>query len=316
MHQFSILTPTFNRAKYLPKLYECLCKQDNVDFEWIIVDDGSTDNTKEIVSGFEKIFPIKYHYQQNTGKPSAMNAGIRLADSYITLVSLDDEDSLIPNALKTAWSFFDSKTGRFNHDCASLSGLCQYENGTIIGKEFPQNNFTSDYINYIKNKNITGDKCVFYVSDVLKNYSYPIFENEKNIAPSILHIKIALTYKTLFINQILQEKQFLLGGLSSKNYWLMYPLGSELYYNEASIPPFSLKLQIKHSGEYIFYAKINKRKTIFRHAKNKKIFPLGLLAYLFFCIKRFFKKSKFLQKINDDLKKTIEGKNQHKQIKG
>jgi len=303
VHQFSIITPTFNRAKYLPRIYECLCKQDDIDFEWIIIDDGSIDNTKEIVSDFPKIFEIKYKYQENAGKPTAMNVGIGMTDSLITLVSLDSEDILCQNILKTAWGLFNSETGKFHHDSDCLSGLCQYENGDIIGEKFPYDYFVSDYIRYIKNMHIIGDKCVFYISKTLKKYSFPIFQNEKNIAPGILHTRIALDHKTLYVNQIFQEKQFLEGGLSTQNYWIMYPFGSELYYNETSVHPFRLSLQIKHSAEYIFFAKLNKKKYIYKNAKNKKVFPLAIFAYCGLCIKHFLKGFQLLRYINETLKK-------------
>jgi len=311
MHQFSIVTPTFNRATYLPRVYDCLCKQGNVDLEWIIVDDGSTDNTREVVSGFEKKIEIKYIHKKNAGKPAAMNSGIQVANSHI-LVSLDDDDIFCPDALKTVWGYFDIRTEKFCQGCICLSGLCQYENGDIIGKKFPHDYFISDYIRYIKNKNIIGDKSEFYITNVVKRYPFPIFENEKNIAPSIIVIRIALTYKTLYLNRVLQEKQFLQGGLSTQNYWLMYPFSSELYYNEASTPPFRLKLQIKHSAKYIFFAKFNKKKHIFKKAKNKRVFPLGVLAYYLFSFRSFFNVFLTASKKNKEYKKyTSQNVSQH-----
>ena len=301
MHQFSIITPTFNRAKYLPRIYNCLCQQDNVDLELIIIDDGSTDNTQEVVSGFNRKFEIKYAYQENAGKPSAMNVGFQLSDSYISAF-LDSDDILCPHVLKTVWQHFDIKSGRFEYDCACLTGLSQFENGSIVGRKFPHDYFVSDYIRYIKNKKTPGDKSEFFLTEVLKKYPYPIFKDEKNIAPSIIHIRIALAHKTLYINNVFQEKQFLQGGLSTQNYWLMYPFGSEFYYNETSIPPFSLALQIKHSGEYIYFAKMNNKKHIYSKAKNKAIFPLGFISYCLLCFKYFLKRFRFLQDINDRLK--------------
>jgi len=288
MYQFSIVTPTFNRAEYLPRVYDCLCQQGDINFEWIIVDDGSTDNTKGVVYSFEKIFEIKYVYKENAGKPAAMNYGAQIANSHI-LVSLDDDDMLLPNVLETVWKYFDTKTGRFMHGCVCISGLSQYENGDIIGKKFPHDCFVSDYIRLIKNENILGDKCEFFLTNIYKKYPFPIIKDEKQIAESIMYIRISRTHQTLYVNYVFQEKQFLEDGLSRQNFWLMYPFSSELYYNETSTPPFRLKLQIKHSAKYIFFARINLKRHIYKTAENKAIFPLGVVAYCLFLFKDFIR---------------------------
>jgi glycosyltransferase involved in cell wall biosynthesis len=296
MHQFSILTPTYNRAKYLPRIYDCLCQQGDIDFEWIIVDDGSSDNTREVVSGFERKFEIKYTYQENAGKPTAMNVGLQMANSYITLFSLDDEDILYPNVLKTVWSYFDIKTGRFDQGCVCLTGLCRYNTGEISGGEFPHDYIISDYIRYVQNRGIGGDRCEFFITNILKQYPFPIIENEKNIAPSIILARIALTHKTIYVNQVFQEKQHLEGGLSSQNYKMKYPLGAELLHNEKSIPPYRLKLQLNNTVSYIYYAKINHKKNIFKNAKNKKIYPFGFCKYCVYKFRLFLEEHRLLKK--------------------
>ena len=301
MRQFSIIVPSFNRAKYLPRIYNSLCKQQDIDFEWIIVDDGSSDNTREIVAGFNQIFPIKYTYQENAGKPTAMNTGVNMANSYIS-VSLDSDDILLPNVLKSVWNLFDIQTGKFENSCACVSGLCQYDNGDVIGDKFPKDYYVSDHIKCRFNEKINGDKLEFVVTSVLKQYLFPIFKNEKNIVPGVIMFRMALSYKTLYVNQIFAEKQFLPGGLSTQNYWFMYPNGSELYYNEASVPPLSFKWQIKNSGQYIFFAKMNKKKKIYKNAKNKRIYLYGLFSYCIYSLKLLLKRIPFLQKLNNLLK--------------
>jgi len=302
MFQFSVITPTYNRAALLPRVYDCLCRQEDADFEWIIVDDGSTDNTKEVVSGFNKKFSIKYIYQENAGQVSAWNTGVKNADSLI-IIKNDDDDYLLPNILKLSWNYYDSKLNRFEQNCVSLCGLCQYENGNIMGDRFPKDNYASDHIRFIRNNNIKGDKCYFYITEIFKQYPFPILKNEKNVAPGIVDARIALKYNTFYVNEIFQVKEFLEGGLSTINYWIKYPLGAELYHNEASIPPASLKLQIKHSGEYIYYAKINRKKGILKEANNKKIFFLGIFAFNMLVLKYFLKKFSILKKIKNKINK-------------
>ena len=283
LHQFSIITPTFNRAKYLPRIYTSLCKQGDIDLEWIIIDDGSIDNTREVIKTFDAQFEVKYVFQENAGKPSAINTGVqKLAASHITLITLDSDDYLCENALSEAWKYFDIKSGRFKSDCCCLSGLCQDENGNIIGQKFPHKYFVSDYIRYHRNKKIAGDKSMFFITKILKQYPYPIFPGEKFILESTVFHRIALTHKTLFINYIFQIKQYLPEGLSSSSELkLKNPFGMELYFNEASTPPFSFRHQVEHLSRYIFFAKINKKNMIFLNAKNKKMYIFGLLKYYF-----------------------------------
>jgi|GEM_PF-2155519 len=292
MHQISILTPTFNRSKYLPRIYDCLCQQRDIDFEWIIVDDGSSDNTNSVVSSFKNIFPIKYIYQENRGQTSARNTGTEMANSFI-MAKLDDDDLLCPDILKTAWNYFDVNTGLFENNCVCLSGLFQFDNGDIVGEKFHRDYYISDHIRYRHNRPVHGDKFEFYVTELLKKYPFPVFLGEKNITPLIVHERIAREHKTLYVNHIFGVKYFYQGGLSTQTYSYKYPLGSELYYNEASMFPFKIKLRIKHSSRYIFFAKLNKKRKIFYNAKNKWIYPIGLIRYYMIKLKMFLEKYYF-----------------------
>jgi len=298
MHQFSIITPTYNRSKYLPRIYECLCHQDEIDFEWIIVDDGSTDNTKEIIKTFKSLFKIKYVFQENEGQLSARNTGTRIANSYI-LAKLDDDDLLCHGTLKKVWSYFNFNKKMFENDCVCLSGLCKYENGDIIGNKFPYDYFISDHISCRHNIPVNGDKYEFYLTDIIKKYPFPVIPGEKNMPPHIVHDRIARDHKTLYINNIFAIKYFFIGGLSSQKYIYKYTKGSELYFNEASMFPFNLKLQIVHSSYYIYFAKKNNKKCIYINALNKNIFLLGLLRYFLLLIKMFLIKFKIMKFLNN-----------------
>ncbi|MDR1257088.1 MAG: glycosyltransferase family 2 protein [Spirochaetaceae bacterium] len=302
MHKFSVITPTFNRAAYIQRIYDCLMNQGENDFEWIIIDDGSTDETESVVLGFDKIFDIKYIYQNNAGKQSAVNKGVDEADSYLSVI-LDSDDILLHNVLATVWNYFNVNDMSFENNCVSLSGLSRYSHlpslelergdgqtlsaesrfhaGEIIGDKFPSDYFISDHISCRYNMRISGDKCEFYITHILKKYPFPIFINEKFITEAVVWNRIAKYGKTLYINSILQEKMYLPSGLSSDYEGLLLnnPQGTELFYNEATIPKFKLRLQIEHSAKYIFFAKKNRRKHIIAHSKNKKICVLAFCLY-------------------------------------
>ena len=298
MYKFSVITPTFNRANHLPAIFNCLLDQEVIDLEWVIVDDGSTDNTKDIVSQFDGPFRIKYHYQQNSGKPTAANKGVELSESYISIIH-DDDDTLLPKTLPLVWKYFDITNKTFQEECACLSGLCIYDNGEIIGDKFQHDYYISNHIEYQYNKNIRGDKCEFYLTSVLKNYPFPIIKNEKYIGESIVWSRIALKYKTIYINNVFQKKVFLKGGLSDQAIWDKYPLGRELFFNEASNPKFSLILRIKHYANYIYYAKNNNKNIlqIYSSSNNKSFFLPGLFFYFILIIWRFLKKFTFINNL-------------------
>jgi glycosyltransferase involved in cell wall biosynthesis len=304
MHKFTVITPTFNRADYLRRIYDCLKNQGENDFEWIIVDDGSTDETEAEVSSFSKIFDIKYIYQNNSGKPSAVNKGVQMADSYLSVI-LDSDDTLLPNVLATVWNYFDANAMSFENGCVSLSGLSRYSGhppilekkdtdavaaaaagltlhaGEIIGDKFPADYFISDHISCRYNMRISGDKCEFFITRILKKYPFPIFKNEKFITEAVVWNRIAIEGKTLYINSVLQEKIYLPDGMSFMYEELLMnnPQGTELFYNEASIHKFKPRLQIEHSAKYIFFAKKNRRKHIIARSNNKKICLLAFCLY-------------------------------------
>ncbi len=125
--KISVLTPSYNRADKLKVLYQSLCNQTYTNFEWILIADGSTDETDDVVKSFieEKKISIKYKWKQNGGKPSAHNEGILLADSELTIIC-DDDDYFVDKALSTVCQYWkkykNKKTG----------GLIAYKGGVIL----------------------------------------------------------------------------------------------------------------------------------------------------------------------------------------
>lgn len=88
MSNITVLTPAYNRGKLLEKLYESLCAQDCKDFEWLIVDDGSTDDTSERVEQMKQTadFPISYHKKENGGKHTALNYAYQFIKAPLTFI--------------------------------------------------------------------------------------------------------------------------------------------------------------------------------------------------------------------------------------
>jgi len=190
----TILTPTYNRAYTLPKLYESLKNQSKNDFEWIIVDDGSTDNTKKIVSEWKKSenkFNINYIKQDNGGKHRAVNRGIKFAKYDFTYI-IDSDDYLTNNAVELIHKWIKGIGDDKNY--AGVSGCKGKYNGnqlTRIG-DFPDENeyIDSNNIDRIQNK-LQGDKAEIYRTEILRKYPFPEFEGEKFLWEAVVWNEIA-----------------------------------------------------------------------------------------------------------------------------
>lgn len=130
----TLWTPTYNRAKFLPRLYESVKNQTFKDFEWLIIDDGSTDNTKDVVQSFidEGVIKIRYVYKENGGKHTAMQKAYEIATTpYIS--SIDSDEELQPQALELwekAWAEIEASK---REDIARVCLFCQAEDGGYVG---------------------------------------------------------------------------------------------------------------------------------------------------------------------------------------
>jgi len=214
----SILTPTYNRAHTLPRLYKSLKQQTMKDFEWIIVDDGSTDNTKYIVEKWIKeinLFNIIYIKQKNGGKHRALNKGIPHA-KYDYIYIVDSDDYLTDDAVEKIhlWiSTIDNKS-KF----AGVSGLRGKitDKGMIIIGQFPSKLEFIDATNLErKSKKLLGDKAEVYRKDILLKYPFPEFEGEKFLTEAVVWNRIAADgYKIRWFNKIICICEYLDDGLT------------------------------------------------------------------------------------------------------
>lgn len=212
MKTITVFTPTFNRAKLLSKLYNSLLNQTFKDFEWLIVDDGSTDNTKDVVEEFiseNKIY-IKYLYKENGGKHRAINKGIDNAEGKLFFI-VDSDDYLTYDALETI-NKYEKKIN--SNDIAGVCGLRGKNEEILIGTTFVGSEL--DIYNYDRKKyKISGDKAEAYYTQVLKKYKFPEYDGEKFINESLVWNKIAIDgYKLKYFNKIIYLCDYLDDGLT------------------------------------------------------------------------------------------------------
>ena len=203
---FTVFTPTYNRAHTLSRVYDSLCSQTFTHFEWVIVDDGSSDNTKQLIDGWiaERRVSIRYEFQPNKGKHVAINHGVRVAKGDLFLIA-DSDDGFPANALNILYNHWraipDEQRPRFT----GVTGLCVDEQGQIIGDKFPENVFDSNSPDIFYRHGIRGEKWGFHRTDVMKAFPFPEPENIRFVPEGLIWNAIGRQYKTRFVNDIVRD---------------------------------------------------------------------------------------------------------------
>lgn len=252
--KISIITPTYNRKHTLDRLYNSLVSQSLSDFEWIVVDDGSIDNTKSLVDNFkdENIIDINYIYKSNGGKHTALNEGIQAASGDMIII-VDSDDYLESNAVETIANYFETYKDKKN--ICGFSFLKTKSTGENTGDRFLKDEEISNYIDCRINSNIKGDKAEVFFTDVLKQYPFPEFKGEKFISEDIVWIEIAKKYDTVHINKSIYICEYLEGGLtdSDKRMKFASPKGSMLRGKQMMYHQCNFKFRLKGAIIYNCY---------------------------------------------------------------
>lgn len=219
----TIFTPTYNRAKNLKKLYKSLIRQNNKNFKWIIVDDGSTDNTFEVVKNFkqEKLVEIIYYKQENLGKHIAHNKGVEMCDTEL-FFCVDSDDYLTENAIKVILDNIEE-----NKESIGIVALKGYSKNNVMGNFMPKkikSSTLSDLYNIYGKK---GETALIFKTRYLKENYFPRFNNEKFLSEEILYNKLDDIGYLSVVNEIIYIMEYLDDGMT-KNYiklWRNSPNG-------------------------------------------------------------------------------------------
>lgn len=291
----TILTPTYNRAKLLKPLYDSLCNQTSFDFEWLIVDDGSTDDTSEVVKTFKTDkFPIFYYYKKNGGKHTAMN----FSHPYINgdlLFLVDSDDVLTNDAIETIindWIRFGK-----DKNIGVLSYTIKHKNGELISQGNVGGYYIDNDIDYRVNKNVEGDRCEIVRSDIFKSIPMPTFEGERFMGEGWLWKKIALKYNTVYIDKAIYIAEYLPGGLtkSGRLFRMNNPCGMMENCKGFMIPQVCWKVRLKEVllfGTYGFCANL----SIIDIIKRSEYHILqSLMTPLSYCLFRYWSRKNGFQ---------------------
>ncbi|MBA8197412.1 glycosyltransferase family 2 protein [Citrobacter freundii] len=204
----SIVTPVYNRASLIGNLFQSLLKQDIFEFEWIVIDDGSTDNIKDVMHEFQSSSPftIKFHQKENGGKPSAVNEGVKAA-SYDWIYIVDSDDFIAQDAI----SVISNDVMKIaDPSCAGMAYLKAFsDTGNIVGDKF-----NTKILDYKFFSGIKGDKALVLKRDLLKGNLFPIFDNEKFITEAFCWNVILDEYYLFTNNKVIYFCEYLEDGLT------------------------------------------------------------------------------------------------------
>lgn len=278
----TIFTPTYNRAHTIGLCYESLLRQTLPEFKWLVIDDGSTDSTKELIDGWiaEGKITIEYYYQENQGMHGAHNAAYRLITTELN-VCIDSDDYLADNAVELILNKW-KKDGSDKY--AGIMGLDAKFDGAIIGTRFniPQTTLLGFYM-----RGGRGDKKLVYRTSIVKSVpEYPLFEGEKYVGLAYKYQLIDLKYELLTLNEVLCYVNYQEDG-SSMNMYRQYfrnPKGFAFIRKESMKHHLSRKRRFVESIHYVSSSIISCNCKFITESPRKfmtmLVIPLGIILYL------------------------------------
>lgn len=284
--RITVFTPTFNRAYCLSQLYHSLLSQTCKDFIWLVIDDGSEDNTKDLIEDWmsENKIVIKYIFKENQGMHTGHNVALNHIETELNMC-IDSDDFLPDNAIEKILDFWDKN---YKESWAGIIGLDAFKDGKIVGTAFPKNLNECKY-SLLKSKyKVIGDKKFIYKTDIIKKYpEYPIFKGEKFVPLGYKYLLIDRDYDLGVLNEVLCIVEYMSDG-SSKNIIKQYLKNPKGFAHERKIrmqyAP-SIKEKFSNSIHYVSCS-ILLRNTNFLIESPNKI--LTLLAVPFGVLLNFY----------------------------
>lgn len=285
--RLTIFTPAYNRAYTLPRTYESLRKQKCKDFIWLIVDDGSTDDTRQLVQKWieqEKEFEIQYIYKQNGGMHTAHNVAYENIETELN-VCIDSDDCLAEEAVEYILKKWDEVKG-----CgyAGIIGLDADLEGNLIGSGFSAELKETTLSGYYAAGG-TGDKKLVYRTEIIKSYpEYPVFEGERYVALAYKYRLIDQDYKLAVLDKVLCNVEYQADG-SSGTMWKQYlknPKGFAFWRKVCMQYPESRKRKVVDCIHYCSSSIIAKNKKYIQESPAKVLTVLctvpgwGLTKYI------------------------------------
>lgn len=293
----TVFTPTYNRAKELSRVYNSLCSQTCKEFEWLIIDDGSTDNTKNEVERFMQTrcgFKIRYYFKENGGKYTAHNMAVNKAVNEL-FVCVDSDDYMVKNAIETILKCAEMD---LKEDRIGIISLKKDTNGIVLSDKFPKNIIQCKKIDLEQKYHCRGEFTLIYKTSLLKKCLYPIIKNEKFIGENVIYDKLDQYGDMVLLNEVITICEYLENGYTSNFKLLMLnnPTGFKLYYMQRIDLARTLMECINYVIRYNAFSVLSKERNF--NYKGKKKFLVVLLKPVGFVASFYYKKERKLKERN------------------
>lgn len=229
----TVFTPVYDRAYIVGRLYRSLCRQSDKDFEWVVVDDGSSDNIDWLMASFkaEGIINIRYFKQANGGKHTAINRGVKEAKGQFFMI-VDSDDHLTDDAVE--WIHQASEAIAGDKRFAGLSGIRIHPDGIKIGGGDEFGTIDANAVDIRLIHKIKGDLAEIFKTEVLSKYPFPVFEGEKFCPEALVWNRIAEKFLLRYCHKGIYVCEYLADGLTARITRLRInsPRASMTYYSE------------------------------------------------------------------------------------
>lgn len=277
MKKITVFTPTYNRSYIIDNLYKSLRRQTYRNFEWVVIDDGSEDDTKERFERYLKDnndFQINYQKVKNGGKHRAINRGVRDARGDLFFI-VDSDDYLTDDALEKIVKVEESIPEERRKSFVGVSLKRGINTEKIIGKTFDGDYLDITMLERAKN-GITGDQAEVFYTDVLRQYPFPEFNGENFLSECVVWDKIAYNgYKMRFANDIVYICDYLPDGLTAncERLYDLNPIGYGLYIYQCGKFGKTFGIQ-KWNSYWMYYNRFRDKLGLISISKNLHINPV------------------------------------------
>lgn len=274
----TVVTPSYNRASLLSRLFNSLNAQTSYNFVWLVVDDGSTDNTRSVVEQFKEqaqFFKIIYIYKENGGKHTALNVAIDYVETDLFFI-VDSDDTLTPDAISTIEKDWQSVKDRH---LSGISYLRGYSKDKPIGDRFLKDHIVDSFNNMRVRHRVKGDKAEVWATEYLKRLRFPVYKGERFLVESWMWVQVSDMADMLFVNKVIYLCEYLEGGLSQSGRKLRIncPNGGRTFSLLMMDSRFPLGERIKNGMLYVAY-------NFFSHRRVSEAFDCRHTFLTAFCL--------------------------------